>query len=122
MADYDGMNFGLAVKTAMVPNPSEAQLNAFFGLSGVYRLWGGGRGRVFFVEGLLYGSTRASVIAWRTLFLTYDDGIGRVLTDTDSTAWSNVVFTGVFEWTDRWAFDGGGNWYRPYKAGFFGCL
>jgi hypothetical protein len=101
MASYGGANiFGWSVSIAMNPNPSEFQYNAFFGISGVQSLYGGGRGRVFLISGLLVGTDAADLAANRDLFLSYDDGIARDLVDTFGITWPQVVF-GHFQQTDR---------------------
>jgi hypothetical protein len=101
MASYGGANiFGWSVSIAMNPNPSEVQYNAFFGISGVQSLYGGGRGRVFLISGLLVGTDAADLAANRDLFLSYDDGVARDLVDTFGITWPHVVF-GHFQQTDR---------------------
>jgi hypothetical protein len=118
--------FGLAVRINMVPNPSEAQFATFFGVTGRFRLHGGSRGRMFMVSGLLYGPTSGDVAAARNTILSYDDGIARTLVDVEGTSWTNVVFTGAFEWVGDYGVfdDGSGNvvWARPYTAVFEGMI
>ena len=76
----------------MEQNPSALQINEFFGLSGMQSLYGGGRGRVFFIEGVFVGDNTSINAAVSTL-LSYDDGVGRVLVDSFDNAWPNVVFS-----------------------------
>lgn len=92
-AYYDGNAvFGLAVRCQMVQNPSAAQINAFFGVTGTQSVFGGGRGRVFQISGVLVGSDLSTLAAAEATLLTYDDGIARTLTDTWGRNWPNVVF------------------------------
>lgn len=120
-AYYDVMSLGSAVNVTMIPNPSEKQINVFFGYNGVQSLWGGRRGRIFDVRGLFVGADRAAVDALRDALLAYDDGVARTLTDTSGTVWSNVVFTGMWQQTNKYMWTGG-NMALPYHAVFEGRL
>jgi hypothetical protein len=124
MADYGGdAIFGRSVTIAMEQAPSAVQLDAFFGLSGVASLYGGGRGRAFLIEGVLVGSDAADLAAARALFLSYDDGIARDLTDTWGVTWPQVVFR-QFQPQGRvmqLAVAGGGL-ALPYRAVFEGRI
>ena len=119
--DYDGFSFGRSIRVTMITHPSAAQVNEFFGVTGRQRLWGGGRGRIFVVEALFFGANRAAVDALRNTLLSYDDGIGRVLTDTGGTAWPAVVFTGQYNPTGGYVY-GHGGLLLPYRAHFEGML
>lgn len=121
--DYGGNAiFGWSVTCLHVQRPSEVQLNAFFGASGVQRLWGGGRGRAFLVSGLLVGSDIADLTAAEANFRSYDDGIARVLTDTWGRSWPRVVY-GTMEPTDRiLQLAGGLGLCMPYRALFEGLI
>jgi hypothetical protein len=117
-ATYDGSNiFGQSVSVRMEINPSAAQLNEFFGVTGMQSLFGGGRGRVFLVSGVLLGGDDGTLASLRDLILTYDDGVGRVLVDTLGDAWPSVVFR-RFQPGDRVL----GGWVLPYKAQFDGLI
>lgn len=120
---YGGDNiFGLSVICVHVQRPSEVQLNAFFGTSGVQRLWGGGRGRVFLINGFLAGSDMSDLTAAEANFRSYDDGIARVLTDTWGRSWPRVVY-GHMEPTDRvMRLAGGLGLGFPYRATFEGLI
>lgn len=96
-AYYGAFSLGYAPRVSMTPNPSEKQLNTFFGYSGVQSLWGGRRGRVFDVQAVFAGANLAAVVALRDALLAYDDGVARTLTDTAGTVWTNVVFSGAFQ-------------------------
>jgi hypothetical protein len=119
---YDGTYlFGRSVTVVMDQNPTEKQYNTFFGISGVLSLWGGGRGRLFMISGVLTGSDATALAAARALILSYDDGLARVLVDTLGVAWPGVIF-------DRFQQDGrilqlaGGGLAMPYRASFIGLI
>lgn len=120
-AYYADFSLGLAPRVTMTTNPSEKQLNTFFGYSGVQSLWGGTRGRVFEVQAVFGGANIAAVVALRDALLAYDDGIARTLTDTAGTIWSNVVFSGAFQPTGPYLARGT-LIYLPYRAVFEGRI
>lgn len=120
-AYYDVFDLGQAARVTMVTNPSEKQINTFFGYSGVQSLWGGRRGRVFEVQAVFVGANRAAVDALRNALLAYDDGVARTLTDTGGTVWSNVVYSGAFQPMGPYMASGG-NLILPYRAIFEGRL
>ena len=121
MPTYGSFDLGGACRVQMLFNPSEYQRNAFWGVTGVQLLWGGNRGRTFVVRGLFSASTRAGVAAKRDTLLSYADGIGRALTDSEGTAWPYVVFTGEFAWTTPYAAFGS-SYCREYQATFVGAV
>jgi hypothetical protein len=121
MPTYDGNSiFGYATKTRMEVNPSAAQINEFFGTTGMQSLFGGGRGRVFLIEGVLGADSTSDLNSAIALILSYDDGVGRVFEHPIWGAWPSVVFR---RWIpgERFLFSGG-NWYLPYKAQFDGLI
>jgi len=118
-AYYDVFSLGLAPRVTMTPNPSEKQLNAFFGYSGVQSLWGGRRGRIFEVQAVFSGANLAAVVALRDALLVYDDGVARTLTDTTGKVWTNVVFSGAFQPLGPYL-SSGSNVILPYRAVFEG--
>ena len=77
-------------------NPSADQVNAFFGANGVESLYGGTRGRVTLIRGILTGDTYADLVAALDLFESYDDGQARVLVTTIGRVFSYVKY-GIFE-------------------------
>ena len=121
MADYGGQNiFGMSVTILVEPEPAERQFNAFYGLSGVLSLWGGLRGRVFAIEGVLVGTDAYSLAAARDLFTSFDDGIARTLTDTMGVTWPSVIFE-RFQPTGRVVqLAGGAGLAMHYRAAFRG--
>jgi hypothetical protein len=122
VAAYGGVAmFGRSVRVAMNPNPSAEQINSFFGVSGTQSLYGGGRGRVFMVEGTLFGANASALSSAELLILSYADGIGRVFTDQYGRNWPMVVFRGEYSPQGRVMFDVRG-YYQDYKAIFHGRL
>ena len=118
MATYDGSNiFGGSVRVRMEQTESASQANEFFGVNGKQALFGGSRGRMFFIDGVLYGSTGSTLAAAIGLILSYDDGVGRVLVDSYGVSWPSVVFR-KFTPSER-VLPG---YFLPYKAVFEGLL
>ncbi len=114
--------FGRSVAIDEVPNESEVQVSAFFGATGIYTLWGGGRGRMITVSGLLVGADIPTMVAAERALLSYDDGIGRELVDTvRGITYPVAVFTGGYKRTRPMAPCPGG-WAQPYSALFRGNL
>ena len=63
-ATYDGIAvFGRSVRIDESENPAAWQFASFFGLDGVFSLFGGTRGRAFVVRGVFAGAAPADVIA-----------------------------------------------------------
>lgn len=123
MPSYDGNSalFGRSVAVTMIPHESAEQLSAFWGLSGVLRAWGGGRGRMFEVRGVLYGSDFANLWTAISTLLSYDDGIARTLVDTAGNSWPQVIFTGRWKPEDQYRYAPDGV-YLAYTALFRGLL
>lgn len=117
MASYGLFDLGAAVTVAVVHNPSEKQINTFFGYSGVQSVWGGQRGRVIEVTGVFAASTAAGCYAIRDQLRALDDGVARVLTDNTGTTYSNVVYTGAFQPLGKFAV-WNGLVVLPYRAVF----
>lgn len=121
MMTYNGVNiFGSAVQFQHVVHPRAQQVNAFFGVSGTQMLDGGGRGRSFFIRGLLTAPTFADLSAAEAQFASFADGVARTLIDPRGRAWSNVVFKGEFVPDSRGPQPCGGGWALPYRAVFHG--
>lgn len=120
-ATYNGEAiFGLAVTMPHVVNPPAEQLNAFFGVSGQQSLFGGMRGRVFEVSGVLFGVTLMELNNAEGLFLSYIDGIARVLVDTRGRAWPSVIVR-TFQPNGRVIRDARG-FYQSYRALLTGLI
>ena len=107
--------FGRAVKMRTVVNPTADQINSFFGVNGMESLFGGTRGRVTLVEGLLVDPSDISNP--EETFVSYNDGVARVLVDTRGYTYENVKF-GAFEPGDRIMLTSDGYYCRTYRASF----
>ena len=118
VAYLDGQNiFGGAISVMEQPTASDCQVNAFFGVNGVQALFGGTRGRTFFIKGVLGGPTQMSVQDSRDVIDSFDDGLFHVLVDTAGNGWQNVQYLSEFTWeSDRYFYSFGVQaWVRPYK-------
>jgi hypothetical protein len=123
MITYDGANiFGAAVQLQQVVHRSAQQNNAFFGVSGTQSLYGGGRGRMFLVRGLLLGATIEDINSAEAVFQSYADGIARTLVDPRGRTWPNVIFRGEFTPDSRGPYPTVNGWALPYKAIFHGLI
>jgi hypothetical protein len=118
--------FGLAVKIQHVLRPSVNDLAEFFGINGLFSNFGGTRGRILVVEGVLIGQDIPSLNLNEGTFETYVDGAAHILTDSRGRAWSNVIFQGDFQPDPRgpaplvgyYNGDGSQWWALPYRAAF----
>lgn len=121
MVTYNGENiFGSAVQFQHVAQPRAQQVVAFFGVSGTQVLDGGGRGRAFFIRGVLTAPNLEALNAAEARFYDYADGVARILVDNRSRVWANVVFRGEFVPDSRGAIHAGSGWVLPYRAVFHG--
>ncbi|WP_337176953.1 hypothetical protein [Paludisphaera sp.] len=121
MVTYNGENiFGSAVQFQHVAKPRAQQTVAFFGVSGIQVLDGGGRGRIFLIRGVLTAPSLAALGAAEGRFHDYADGVARVLVDNRGRAWPNVVFKGELVPDARGAISTGSGWALPYRAAFHG--
>ena len=118
MMTYDGANiFGAAVQFQQVANPNAQQNNAFFGVSGTQTLFGGSRGRMFLIRGLLLGASIDDLNSAEAVFQSYADGIARTLVDPRGRTWSNVIFRGEFTPDSRGPYPTSSGWRcrtRPF--------
>lgn len=121
MPGYDGVPlFGRSVKVRHEPNPSKKTYTEFYGLHGLYMTFGGSRGRMFFVEGILNAVDDPTLDNWVATILSYDDGVGRVLVDTRNQAWPEVVFD-RFQPGDRYL-KGEQGAFLEYRMTFMGLI
>jgi hypothetical protein len=92
MATYNSDSiFGLAVTIVHELNPPAEQLNAFFGVTGTQSLYGGLRGRVFLISGLLWGTDMGALNTAEAVYLNYCDGKARTLVDTRGRTFPSVL-------------------------------
>jgi hypothetical protein len=116
IASYGGgLIFGSAVSIVQIPNSNAQQVTSFFGVSGSLTLYGGGRGRLFLVAGVLTAASIPDLNATESLLLSYADGVARTLIDTRGRAWLNVIFRGEFRPDPRGARPTDQGWCLPYK-------
>ena len=109
--------FGTACNVIHAPIPNQAQEDSYFGITGVTRIDGGGRGRLFHVHGVFVAADLASIAAAEATLLSYADGITRTFTDTYGRSWSNTVFTGDYHPDPGGPrFVGGGGWSLRYQC------
>jgi hypothetical protein len=121
MITYGGVNiFGAATQFQHVAHPNAQQINTFFGVTGTQTLYGGGRGRMFLVRGILLGSTLTDLNGAEALFQSYADGISRALVDPRGRSWLNVIYRGEFVPDTRGPYPTAGGWALPYRAVFHG--
>jgi hypothetical protein len=121
MITFDGANiFGAAVQFQHQAHPAAQQVNTFFGVSGTQTLYGGGRGRMFLVRGILLGAALADLNAAEANFLSYADGVARTLVDPRGRVWPNVLFRGEFQPDPRGPYPTPSGWALPYRAIFHG--
>ena len=113
--------FGTAVRIRHNPNPSAQQIDAFFGQTGQLGLFGGGRGRMFLIQGVFVEETVADIGADLGNIMSYQDGIARSLSDTMGRTWSNVIFEGQLQEDPAGPVAGaGGVWVMSYKMSMRG--
>jgi hypothetical protein len=121
MMTYDGANiFGAAIQFQQVAHPNAQQYSSFFGVSGTQTLFGGGRGRMFLIRGILLGSSIDDINSAEATILNYADGIARTLIDPRGRTWSNVIFRGEFTPDSHGPYPTASGWALPYKAIFHG--
>jgi uncharacterized membrane protein len=118
MPSFNGsLIFGVAVKMATQDNPRIAQLNAFFGLSGLESLDGGLQGRYTSAAGILAGGSIADLGAAEAAFRSYNDGNAYVLVDSYGFVWPQVKLES-FEPQGRILTLAGQGYIRYYSARF----
>lgn len=83
---------GTAAHSVHVPNPTETQVNTFFGVNGEVTLFGGTRGRTFEVDGVFTATTLAGIFAAEAALLSFADGNNHTYTDTQGRVWTGVQF------------------------------
>ena len=121
MVTYDGINiFGAAVQFQHVAHPNAQQVNTFFGVNGTQTLFGGGRGRMFLIRGILLGSGVGDLNAAESVIQSYADGVARTLVDPRGRTWPNVIFRGEFIPDSRGPYPTATGWALPYRAVFHG--
>ena len=93
MATYGGIDiFIRPFTTTHQANPSAQQLSEFFGTSGQQSLWGGWRGRVIAISGMLCAPDPYTLNSYESVWNgqgtgVVGDGIARPLVDTRGRLW-----------------------------------
>lgn len=119
MATYGGSAiFGAAVRILPSMAGIRVKRSGFFGLEGIFQIYGGGAGGTITVDGILYSATPDGVDTLLTTFQSYADGVARTLVDTTGTSWPNVVLDTVIPTGQRYVNGITGNYELPYKATF----
>ena len=97
MATYGGLDIFLRpFVTLHDPRPSAQQLADYFGVSGQQALWGGFRGRVIAITGMLYAPDLVTLNSYEAVWTdptsgVVGDGIARDLVDTRGRVWSSCL-------------------------------
>ena len=119
LASFGGSSiFGLAVRVTYEVNPPAAQINAFFGVSGTQSLFGGTRGGVFLVQGLLAADNLSDLASLEANFNSFNDGIARTFVDTWGNAYPQVTFASYARTGDKLLVDPSQGVFQQYKAMF----
>ena len=119
IATLDGSGvFGTACTIEEQPMANVQQINEFFGINGNQSLFGGTRGRTFYVTGVFIGASPAAIETQKQFMLTYADGYIHTLFDNFGNQWPNVILNNDFKWTGipriTSATIFGPQWARPY--------
>jgi hypothetical protein len=116
MVTIDGQAaFGYPVNLQMIPNANAQQVNEFFGVNGRQTLFGGSRGRVFLLMGVISAIDVPTLNAVEANLLSFADGQPHVLIDNRGREWDNVIFKGVYQPSALFQVAGVG-WGLSYKA------
>jgi hypothetical protein len=121
-ATYGGASiFGRSVTVRHVPNPPAEQINAFFGVGGLQSLFGGSRGRLIVVTGVLYGADVNDLNAAEATLASYCDGIARTLVDVRGRSFPSVLLRPA-EMIGRVLQNPDGSCILPYQVSGLGLL
>jgi hypothetical protein len=97
---YNGYSiFGEAVSIVVEPNPTAEQIESFFGVDGLFSLFGGNRGRVFMISGVFFEDDLDGLNNDEYVFdPSNTDGVSHgglaPLFDTRGRTWPNVYCKG----------------------------
>ena len=123
MASYGGVAcLGFAVHVAARKCKVQCDRVSFFGVDGTYSIYGGSRGFVYDVSGVLWGVNVPEMLYIESLLYGFSDAVPRDLVDDVGRVWSNVIFLGEYvphsdgpKWTDNGV-------CLPYSARFYGLV
>jgi len=124
MTTIDGQNlFGQAVHVTQTPRPAALQFNEYFGVSGRQMIYGGSRGRVFHVDGVLVAPDIPTLNQLEAALLGLADGLTHTLIDNRGRVWTNVIFQGDYQPSPTGPRPtAGGGWCLPYKMTLEGLI
>lgn len=108
--------FGSACRVVHIPNPVAQQKDGYFGVTGMTSLFGGGRGRIFEVSGVLVGPDLPTVVGSEGVLLSYANGIARLFVDTQGRSWPNVIFEGEYHPSPEGPKNTDFGWCLPYRC------
>lgn len=122
MATIDGnFDLGSTCTIVYVPNMNVQQQNEFFGVNGTQTVFGGTRGAVLQVTGILgnTGYDVGSLNVAEANLLSYADGNIHTIVDDRGRTWNNVVFKAEYQPDPKGImFAAGGGWCLSYHAIF----
>jgi hypothetical protein len=117
MATLDGNAvLGVATHVQMKPHANAQQIAEFFGVDGVFTLFGGSRGRTFLIDGVLVADNIGDLNALEVALLSYADGNTHTLVDDRGRVWPNVIFRGEYEPIAAGPKPLPNGWCLPYKC------
>jgi hypothetical protein len=119
MATYDGFDLGTG-HVVHDPEPNAVMKSAYFGVTGLTSLDGGGRGRTFLVQAVWTAPDLASLVEYERVLLSYADGVGRVLVDNQGRVWPWVLFEGHYTPNPEGPYARDGGWCLSYRCVFTG--
>lgn len=123
MASYGGVAcLGFAVHVAARKVKVSCDRVSFFGVDGTYSIYGGSRGFVYEVRGVLWGADLPAMLGVEAMLYGFADAVPRYLIDDVGRTWPNVIFLGEYvpheggpKWTDTGV-------CLPYSARFYGLM
>lgn len=119
MALYGGSAlFGNSVVCKVMPHESAAQKSAYFGVNGQFNLWGGQRGAMIEVRGVLVADTYSDLSGLIQSIKSCDDGVGRPFVDSYGNVYNNTVFRRYTPAAERVFRTAGGGWAEVYQCTF----
>jgi hypothetical protein len=127
MATYGGIDiFIRPFATTHNPRPSAQQLSDFFGVSGQQALWGGFRGRLLEISGMLYAPDMDTLNAYEGVWTAPQtglkgDGIARDLVDTRGRTWPSCLCMD-FQPESQVRIDPQWGYFFRYRSAFHGLV
>jgi hypothetical protein len=117
MATLDGNPvFGFAVHVVHSPRPNAQQMNEYFGLNGLQTLFGGQRGRMLMISGVLVGQSLGDITAAESALLSFADGQAHTLFDDRGREFDNVIFRGEYQPFEQGPRPTDFGWCLPYRC------